>query len=373
MAITKIIKQPSDVIVNTIIKNPSLGADSAPIALLIHGTDTTESSQLCYDPDQMADFGFDENTEEYALVQAMFDVDGFQGPVQLGVVPNAPVVSLDDQIVTPTKDGATISAMVPGVQKWLEDHIYDGAKWFIPVGLTDDEIKAAAEVLYSNQRGFLVHTVDNMDDLRNWHDYAVANQNTKDHLGHFRVVIEKNHENKVAAQACAFASLNILIDWMRIGGKDLTQFTPDDWIQSERDEIDALNGLTVVDKAGDNMLSGSQELNGDYIDNSFNAQYNTDYLQFKAQKWLNGKKFAEFTDDNINELLTTIDSAAEDLFKIGTIGTTVDGKIDFNATAKTRAQVSQFEIMERKYKSISIEQGLPNPFEKVYIKNAITL
>lgn len=373
MAITKIIKQPSDVIVNTVIKSLSLGADSGSVVLLIHGTDTTESSQLCYDPDQMVDFGYDENTEEYALVTAMFDVDGFQGPVQLGVVPNAPVVSLDDQVVTPTKDGAIISAMVPGVQKWLEDHIYDGGKWFIPVGLTDDEIKAAADVLYSNQRGFLVHTVDNIDDLRKWHDYAVETQTTKDHLGHFQVVIEKNHDNKVAAQACAYASLNVLLDWMRIGGTGMTQFEPDDWIQSERDEIDALNGLTVVNKAGDNMLSGSKELNGNFIDNAFNAQYNTDYIQLKVQKWLNGRTFTEFTDDNINELLTTVGAAADDLFKIGTIGTNADGKIGFKATAKMRAQLSPFEITERKYKSINIEQGLPNPFEKVYIKNAVTL
>lgn len=373
MAITKIIKQPSDVIVNTTIKSLSLGADSAPITLLVRGTDLTESSQLVYDPDQMVDFGYDENTEEYALIEAMFDVDGFQGPVQIGVFPNGPVASLDDITVTPTEDGAKIGAQVPGVQKWLEDHIYDGAHWYIPVGMTDEEIQEAAEVLYSNQRGFLVHTVDNIDDLRKWHDYAVANQDAKDHLGHFQVIVEKNHDNKAAAQACAYASLNTLIDWMRIGGTDLTQFAPDGWIQSELDEIDALNGLTVVNKAGDFMLSSPKELNGDFIDNAFNAQYNTDYIQYKVQKWLNGKKFTEFTDDNINELLATVQASADDLFKLGTIGTTVDGKIDFKATAKTRAQLSPFEITERKYKSISIEQGLPNPFEKVYIKNAITL
>ncbi|WP_367294665.1 hypothetical protein [Levilactobacillus yonginensis] len=373
MAITKVIKQPSDLIINTTIKAASLGGNVAPVALLRRGTDTTEDAILVHDIDEMPDLGFGENTEEYALVESMFDVDGFVGPVQIGTFANADVLSLDDLTATPTADGAKVTGMVPGVQKWLEDHIFDGPKWYIPVGMTDDDIKAAADVLYANQRGFLVHQVETIDELSKWHDYAVSTQSLKNHEGHFHAVVEKNVEHKVAAQAVAFASTTVLLDWMRIGNLNRDTFTPDDWTQTERDMIESLNGLTVEDKAGDFMLSGNMELNGDYIDNAFNAQYNTDYIQLKGQKWLNGKKYTTFNDDNINELVATFEAAGDELFQQGTVAAGDDGKADFHVTAVARANVLAYEISKRTYKSVTIKQTLPNAFEKVYIDNQVTL
>lgn len=372
MATVKIIKQPSDLITNTIIKTPSLGSNVAPVALLRQGD--VEGVVLVHDIDEMPDLGFDETTPEYARVEAMFDLDGFNGPVLIGTYQSGQVISLNDVVATPTDDGATISATVPGVQKWFEDHMFGGPKWYIPVGMSDDDIKTAADILYTNQRGELVHRVNTIEELQEWHDYAESTQHVKNKLGHFRVVVEKDPELYPEAQAVAYASTVIKLDWMRIGGSTaFTQFVPDDWTQVERDMIDNLNGLTVVNKAGDNMLSGNKELNGNEIDNSFNAEYNTEYIQLKAQKWLNGNDYTEFTDDNINELLATVQAAGDDLFKQGTIASTIDGKADFSATAVARSQVSAYEITQRTYKSLNIKQTLPSAIEKVYLNNSITL
>lgn len=371
MPIAKIIKQPSDLITTTTVAPLNTGSDTAAVALLRRGTDATESVLLVHDPEEMPDAGFDETTEEYALVEAMFDVKNFKGPVMIGTYPNTDVISLNDVSVTPTADGATLSATVSGVQKWLEDHLNDGPRWFIPVGMTDDDIKTAADIMYANAHSELVLQVDNIVDLQKWHDYAVATQTDKDKLGHLRAIVEKSAENKPAAQAVAYASTLTLLDWMRIG--NLSQFVPNDWTQVERDMIENLNGLTVVNKADDLMLSADKELNGNYIDNSFNAQFNTDFLRYRIQKWMNSKNFTEITDDNISELVTTAQAAGDDLFKLGTIATGDDGKADFHVTAKSRSQLSAYEVSQRKYKSLDVQMGLPNPFEKVYLNNAITL
>lgn len=369
MAIAKVIKQPSDLVINTTILSPNLGPDTAPIALLRPGA--AESVALAHDVEEMVDLGFDENTPEYALVEAMFDVEDFEGPVQIGTYSSTPVISLDDVTVTPTEDGATIGATVPGIQKFMEDHLFDGPKWYIPVGMSDEDIKGAAEVLYTNKHGELVNQVTSIDELQKWHDYAVATQNVKNKLGHFRTVVEKNPENQVAAQACAYASMHIALDWMRVG--NMTQFTPGDWVQSELDMIDKLNGLTVVNKANDYLLSGNKELNGDFIDNSFNAQYNTEFIQYRLQKWLNKDGYTEINDDNINELYTTALTAGDDLFKLSTVATGSDGKADFHVKAKSYSQLSLYEIAQRKYKSLTIKQKLPNSMETVYVNNVVQL
>lgn len=136
MPIAKIIKQPSDLITTTTVAPLNTGLDTAAVALLRRGTDATESVLLVHDPEEMPDAGFDETTDEYALVEAMFDVKNFKGPVMIGTYPNTDVISLNDVSVTPTADGATVSATISGVQKWLEDHLNDGPRWFIPVGMT---------------------------------------------------------------------------------------------------------------------------------------------------------------------------------------------------------------------------------------------
>lgn len=372
MAIAKVIKQPSDLIISTTIATPIAGTATAPVALLRPGA--VEGTLLAYSADELSDAGFDENTPEYDLVEAMFDVEGFEGPVQIGTYSETPVISLDDVTVTPTADGATIGATVPGIQKYLEDHLMDGPSWFIPVGMSDDDIKTAADILYTNTHGELVHQVDNIADLQKWHDYAISTQMEKNKLGHFRVIVEKDHDRHVAAQACAYASMNILLDWMRVGGpQKLSQFQPDDWTQTELAMIDRLNGLTVVDKSSDFLLSGNNELNGNFIDNSFNAQFNTEFVKMRLQKWLNGKNYTTINDDNISELVTTAETAGEDLFKLGTIAADADGKADFHVTAKSRSQLSAYDIANRTYKSVTITQTLPNSIEKIYMDNTITL
>lgn len=369
MPITKVIKQASDLVFNTVVAQPTVGNEVAPVTLLQPGT--TEAVVLVHSADEMPDLGFDENTEVYDQVAAMYEVDGFAGPVAIGTYSGTPVISLDDLKVTATHDGAAVGAMVPGVQKFLEDHLLDGSKWFVPVGMADDDIKDAADVLYTNQRGFLVAQVDNIVDLQKWHDYAVSTQDVKTKLGHFRAVVESNPDHKVAAQAAAYASTKVLLDWMKIG--NLTQFTPGGWTQTELNMIESLNGLTVLNKSGDMMLSGNKELNGDEIDNSFNAQYNTDFIQMRLQKWHNGKDYTTFNDDNINELVTTAEAAGEDLFKLGTIAADEDGKADFHVTAVSRSKVSAYEITKRTYKSLGIKQGLPSAIEKIYVNNSIAL
>ncbi|WP_125545371.1 hypothetical protein [Levilactobacillus lindianensis] len=369
MPVTKVIKQPSDLIFNTVVAQATAGNEVAAVTLLQPGD--AESVVLVHSADEMPDMGFDENTDVYDVVAAMYEVKDFEGPVAIGTYSSSPVVSLDDLTVIPTADGATIGAQVSGVQKYLEDHLLDGSTWFVPVGMSDDDIKTAADILYTNQRGFLVNQVDNIADLQKWHDYATTTQVEKNKLGHFRTLVDKDNTRKIAGQAAAYASTKVLLDWMRIG--DLSQFVANDWTQSELNMIDNLHGLAVVNKSGNMMLSGNKELNGDQIDNSFNAQYNTDLIQTRLQKWLNGKDYTTFNDDNINELVTTAETAGEDLFKEGTIAADINGKADFSVTAVSRSQVSAYEITQRTYKSLSIKQTLPNAIEKVYVSNSISL
>ncbi|VDG18784.1 hypothetical protein [Lactobacillus brevis] [Lactiplantibacillus mudanjiangensis] len=371
MEAVTILKTHDDVHITDTIQNLPVDGTIA-VNLLVEGQDATVKSNVFYVLDDLPDAGYDENSAVYANVEAMFDVDDFQGPVQVLAYPNEEVPDITGATATPTGDGATVTAkMVPGVVRALEDHALDGAYWNVLVTDDADTIKAAADFLYANQKGLLVTQLSKIADLQALSVYATSTYTEKNKLGILINTITKNTDNHIAAQAAAYASMNLLLDWMHIG--NLTQFVQDDWTPAEIDQIIAANGLTVLNKSGDLMLSSSKTANGNFIDNSFIKQYNHDELLKATQKWMNGKKYVNYSDDDIQELLTTIKTELTVLGSQGLIAKKLDGDPDCDATAPNRADVSNVDVTARRLRNVKTKYSLPNAIETIYINNTVTL
>jgi len=380
--ITKLI---SDISINLIIKQMSLGNTLADTIVAVEGTDNTSDFKLYYDPEDVAtDLG--EDTNVYKKVAAAFAQDNFMGPIGVLTYPKG-----DQQIIadsptttystksTPTADGASVelesnsstTVTVPGIIAGLADHLWDGWRYLILD--KDDDVETIKDVmhyLYTNQHGILVASVTTIDNLKTLHDEAIG-MVQKNHMGNTVVIVNKNEEEYHDIDAAVFASQHIPLDWMHV--RNLNGFTPNKWNATEYQQILNLNGLTTVNKAGDVVLSNSKALDGSFIDNTFGIQYTRDAIQSGLQRFINSHDLLAYDDAGIKLVIANAESIMNNVAKAGILANGLDGKPIFTVTGVDRAHTPNVNVVKRRYTGLSITCQLVGSMETIPLQLAVTL
>lgn len=379
-----ITKQISDINITMSIKSLPLGDTKADVAIVTRGKDAEHTSmKLYYSADDIAtDFGSD--TALYAKAEAIFSQDDFKGPI--AIISTKNVDSIDTPVATTlnkvtstaTSDGATVSVTtnknvtsISPVVDALNNYLWSG--WRYVLLDTDDDIEMINEVgayLYENQHGILVASVSSIDNLKKINEVLTANLLT-DHLGNTYVIVNKNEKEHPEAAAAAFASLHIPLDWMHI--RNLNGVTANEWTYDEYEQIQLLNGSTTVNKAGDIMLSNSRAVDGTFVDNSFGAQYVYDGVQNGIQKFLNSQDLLAFDDDGINLLKATTEAVMANIGKVGIFANGLDGKPIYKVTSVGRSNISNQDVIARRYNGLHISCSLVNAIEKLSLGIDVTL
>ncbi|GHP12972.1 hypothetical protein YK48G_03970 [Lentilactobacillus fungorum] len=361
-----IIKQTTDVHFIVAIHALTNGAVTPSVAIGAKNTDATTKSALYYALEDLSN-DYPENTGVYSLAEAMFDADNFQGPIEVISYPNADVPTPDNVQTTPTEDGATVTATTtPGIVAGLTEHLFDGFKYLVLDGASEDEIEALSDFLYENQRIMLVTQPTSIADLQTLATHVTGVQNEENKLGNTTAIVETATDRFPAAQAAAYAAANLPVDFQHIGNQ--SQFEPDsDLSTDDYDTIAGLNASTVVNKAGDYMLLNGKALAGNYTDQFVHTQLVIDTLQTALQKYLNRTKFPIYNDNTIKEMTQTLNAASTSLVQLGVLAS----PIVINSVP--RAQVLNSEVASREYNGFSIQAQIADDINTINAKIDLTL
>ncbi|MCT3552100.1 hypothetical protein [Lentilactobacillus buchneri] len=361
-----IVKQTTDVhfiVAIHALTNPN----SAPsVAIATKNTDATTKSNIYDDLDSLsADYA--ENTGVYAQAAAMFDVNGFNGPVEVIACPNVDSNTPSGVQSQGTTTGGTVTATTtPGIVVGIAQHLFDGFKYLVLDGATETEIEALSDFLYDNQRIMLVTQPNSVTALQTLATHVAGYQTVKNQLGNTAAIVETATDRYPAAQAVAYAAANLPVDFQHIG--NLSQFEPDaDLTTDDYDTIAGLNATLVVNKAGDYMLLNGKALAGNYIDQFVHTQLVIDTLQTNLQKYLNRKNFPIYNDATIKEMTQTINAVSTSLLQMGVLYTAIV------VNSVPRANVLNSDVAARKYNGFSLSAQIADDIDTINAKLDLTL
>ncbi|WP_249662798.1 hypothetical protein [Lentilactobacillus buchneri] len=361
-----IVKQTTDV--HFIVAIHALtNSDSTPlVAIATKNTDATTKSNIYDDLDSLsADYA--ENTGVYAQAAAMFDVNGFNGPVEVIGYPNVDSNTPSGVQSQGTTTGGTVTATTtPGIVVGITQHLFDGFKYLVLDGATETEIEALSDFLYDNQRIMLVTQPNSVTALKTLATHVAGYQTVKNQLGNTAAIVETATDRYPAAQAVAYAAANLPVDFQHIG--NLSQFEPDaDLTTDDYDTIAGLNATLVVNKAGDYMLLNGKALAGNYIDQFVHTQLVIDTLQTNLQKYLNRKNFPIYNDATIKEMTQTINAVSTSLLQMGVLYTAIV------VNSVPRANVLNSDVAARKYNGFSLSAQIADDIDTINAKLDLTL
>ncbi|GAF37500.1 hypothetical protein [Lentilactobacillus farraginis] len=358
-----IVKQTTDV--HFIVAIHALSnSDSTPlVAIATKNTDATTKSNI-YDDLESLSADYAENTGVYAQAAAMFDVNGFRGPVEVIAYPNVDSTGVQSQ---GTDDGGTVTATTtPGIIVGITQHLFDGFKYLVLDGATEAETEALSDFLYDNQRIMLVTQPNSVTALQTLATHVAGVQTVKNQLGNTAAIVETATDRYPAAQAVAYAAANLPVDFQHIG--NLSQFEPDaDLTTDDYDTIAGLNATLVVNKAGDYMLLNGKALAGNYIDQFVHTQLVIDTLQTSLQKYLNRKNFPIYNDATIKEMTQTINAVSTSLLQMGVLYTPIV------VNSVPRANVPNGDVVARKYNGFSLSAQIADDIDTINAKLDLTL
>lgn len=363
-----IVKQTTDV--HFIVAIHALNtSDSAPsVAIATKNTDATTKSNI-YDDLESLSADYAENTGVYAQAAAMFDVNGFNGPVEVIAYPNVDSNTPSGVKSQGTTTGGTVTAAAtttPGIVAGITQHLFDGFKYLVLDGATETEIEALSDFLYDNQRIMLVTQPNSVTALQTLATHVAGVQTVKDQLGNTAAIVETATDRYPAAQAVAYAAANLPVDFQHIG--NLSQFEPDaNLTTDDYDTIAGLNATLVVNKAGDYMLLNGKALAGNYIDQFVHTQLVIDTLQTNLQKYLNRKNFPIYNDATIKEMTQTINAVSTSLLQMGVLYTAIV------VNSVPRANVLNSDVTARKYNGFSLSAQIADDIDTINAKLDLTL
>jgi hypothetical protein len=392
-------KRNSDVNISVIIKNAPLN----PIidTLLLVPVDPAEADNKLmpyYEAEDVAT-DFDTDSDVYKKAEAYF-AESPNGRLDIVKVSNT-TVQIPQMTKKPAKpinvnakatnDGAQVTndiettmIDVDGYVAGLIPNLYCGAKYVLMAMPDYDktdvakakEVKdkyiqsviAVGKYIYDNQQTILVTSVDNILDLKTIHDAMVA-QIAKNKLGNTITFINNNEDQYPEVESVAYAVNHIPLDWMRIHG--LEGIDANEWTEAEYAQIMAYNGLTMTNKAGDIVVSNSKTADGTYIDHTFGAQYITNAIQVKMQRFLNSTDFLPYDNDGIALLKAQLESV---MSEIGAMGLLVreNGKPVYSVTTASRENVNVMDYERRIYRGTKVTCTLATAIEKVNMTLEIT-
>lgn len=392
-------KRNSDVNISVIIKNAPLNPIIDTLLLVpVEPAEADNKLMPYYEAEDVAT-DFDTDSDVYKKAEAYF-AESPNGRLDIVKVSNT-TVQIPQMTKKPAKpinvnakatnDGAKVTndiettmIDVDGYVAGLIPNLYCGAKYVL-MAMSDydktdvakaKEVKdkyiqsviAVGKYIYDNQQTILVTSVDNIADLKTIHDAMVA-QIAKNKLGNTITFINNNEDQYPEVESVAYAVNHIPLDWMRIHG--LEGIDANEWTEAEYAQIMAYNGLTMTNKAGDIVVSNSKTADGTYIDHTFGAQYITNAIQVKMQRFLNSTNFLPYDNDGIALLKAQLESV---MGEIGAMGLLVreNGKPVYSVTTASRENVNVMDYERRIYRGTKVTCTLATAIEKVNMTLEIT-
>ncbi|MBU9788900.1 hypothetical protein KOM07_05025, partial [Lentilactobacillus sp. G22-6] len=196
-----IVKQTTDVhfiVAIHALTNP----DRTPsVAIGTKNTDATTKSNIYDDLDSLS-ADYKENTGVYNQAAAMFEVNGFRGPIEVIAYPNADSITPSGVQSQGTGHGGKVTATpTPGIVVGITQHLFDGFKYLVLDGASETEIEALSDFLYDNQRIMLVTQPNSVATLQTLATHVAGVQKVKDKLGNTAAIVETAKDRYPAAQA----------------------------------------------------------------------------------------------------------------------------------------------------------------------------
>lgn len=392
-------KRNSDVNISVLIKSAPLNPIVDTLLLAPVAPAEADNKLVAYYDAEDVATDFDTDSDVYKKAEAYFAespngrldiVKVSSSTVKMPQVTNKPAKPTN-VTAQATDDGAKVTNNiettmidVDGYVAGLIPNLYCGAKYVLMAMPDYDktdvakakEVKdkyiqsviAVGKYIYDNQQTILVTSVDNITDLKTIHDAMVA-QIAKNKLGNTITFINNNEDQYPEVESVAYAVNHIPLDWMRIHG--LEGIDANEWTEAEYAQIMAYNGLTMTNKAGDIVVSNSKTVDGTYIDHTFGAQYITNAIQVKMQKFLNSTNFLPYDNDGISLLKAQLESV---MSEIGAMGLLVreNGKPVYSVTTASRESVNVMDYERRIYRGTKITCTLATSIEKVNLTLEIT-
>lgn len=337
------------------------------VAIATQGNDTTITDKQYASLEDLA-VDYPENTNVYNQAEAMFDVSTFNNNlIEVIAYPNAPVATPSNVKVKATPDGAEVTAdNTPGLVAGVKAHMWDGFKYLLLDNASEADIEALSDVLYDAQRVMLVIQPKSVDDLVKLQAHVATYQVKPNKLGNTAAIVDTSDVRFPAAQASAYAASNIPTDFMHIG--KLSELEVDENLSDDDvDKINALNGIAVENKAGDNMLSQGKALAGNYIDQFVHAQLVIDGYTTFLQKYMNDHNFPAYTDKTILEMKAGLETLGTNYFTQNILA----AKPVFDYVP--RAKVMNSLVAEREYNGFSSDQQIQDDIETLNAKLNLTL
>lgn len=392
-------KRNSDVNISVLIKSAPLNPIVDTLLLAPVAPAEADNKLVAYYDAEDVATDFDTDSDVYKKAEAYFAespngrldiVKVSSSTVKMPQVTNKPAKPTN-VTAQATDDGAKVTNNiettmidVDGYVAGLIPNLYCGAKYVLMAMPDYDktdvakakEVKdkyiqsviAVGKYIYDNQQTILVTSVDNITDLKTIHDAMVA-QIAKNKLGNTITFINNNEDQYPEVESVAYAVNHIPLDWMRIHG--LEGIDANEWTEAEYAQIMAYNGLTMTNKAGDIVVSNSKTVDGTYIDHTFGAQYITNAVQVKMQRFLNSTNFLPYDNDGIALLKAQLESV---MSEIGAMGLLVreNGKPVYSVTTASRENVASDDYERRIYRGTKITCTLATAIEKVNLTLEIT-
>lgn len=127
----------------------------------------------------------------------------------------------------------------------------------------------------------------------------------------------------------------------------LKGLTPE--LDSKVTEAEAVNAITFVTKAGDNVTSEGKSLSGEYIDIVDSKDYVINQLTYQTQRLLNQSKKIPYDNNGIALLEAVAINVMKDCYNKGIIGTEEDGSPAYTVNYLLREQTNESDRADRKY------------------------
>lgn len=343
------------------------GGTAPDIGIGTQSQDNTMTSKMYA---SLADLSKDypENTNVYNIAEAIFDVDSFNNNlVEVIQYPKDDVPTPTNVSVTPTADGAQVKATTtPGIIAGFKNHLHDGFKYLLLDGASEADYETLSDYLYDQQRIMLVAQLTSVDDLAKLQSHATATMGKTNKIDNLAAFVDTQTDRFPAAQACAFAASNIPTDFMHIG--NLSQFALDENLSDDDvDQIESLNGMAIVNKAGDLMVSGGRTLAGNnFVDQFVNVNMIIDSYQQYLQHYLNQHHWPAYTDATLGEMQAGLETLGKNYI--------ADDVLESNEIDLVKvADVLPSLVAEREYNGLSAKLVVRNDVETMNSKIDFTL
>ena len=254
--------------------------------------------------------------------------------------------------------------VISAVQKYF----YDGAEYYIPVGLDDDEVNAISNFIESQGQGMLMYDSDDLSK------FAPLSYNQR--AAGFSVPTDDDHQNVASAAAIG------RVGGLTVGSFDFANKTglvgilAQDQLNFQQNQLEPYtqaNVNTYYYAQGTPILRDGKTLSGNYIDTFVGLDWVLRHSNKELTAVMIKNDKLPFDATGINVLESALNGVFATAFSNGIIGETDDGKIDATITALPVDDMKDTDVDARKYKGLSWIYKPANSIDDAYISGQITL